>query len=142
VAFCLHNPSTADGEQDDPTSRRGFGFARAWGCSRLVYVNVWAGRATKPTDLWKMADPVGPDNDLHIAEVAAEMVVGGGFVVAAWGSIRPPNSLRAQAIARLRRVEEIIRSVGCDLRALEVNLNGSPRHPLYVRASAAPMVWP
>src|SRR6202034_4694718 len=79
IAFNLHNPSTADGDKDDPTSRRGIGYARASGASRLVYVNPWAGRATKPGDLWKMTDPVGPMNDHYLRIVADEVAQSGGF---------------------------------------------------------------
>jgi hypothetical protein len=48
IAFGLHNPSTADENTDDPTLRRGIGFARTWGAGRLIFVNPWAGCATNP----------------------------------------------------------------------------------------------
>lgn len=137
VGFCLHNPSTADAERDDPTSRRGVGFAKAWGCSRMVFVNAWAARATRPRDLWAISDPVGPDNDMFIAEVATEVSAAGGFMVAAWGVVHRPF-----AVARLRRVEGVIRDTGCMVCALGVNLDGSPKHPLYVRANSMPLAWP
>lgn len=141
VAFMLHNPSTADAERDDPTSRRGVGFARAWGASRLIYVNPWAGRATKPSDLWKMDDPIGPDNDWHIEAVSREVVNSDGFFVFAWGAVSPPVHLRADVRKRLASVEEIVRSAGCDVRALGVTKDGAPRHPLYLRSDAKPMPW-
>lgn len=142
IGFCLHNPSTAGVENEDPTSRRGIGFARAWGASRLVYVNPWAGRATKPADLWRMADPIGPENDQHILEAAAECARTGGFMVVAWGAVSPPAAMRLAVKERLRAVEALIRTAGCELRALGVTANGSPRHPLYVRADAQPLPWP
>ena len=142
IGFCLPNPSRADAELDDPTSRRGIGFARAWGASRLVYVNPWAGRATKPADLWRMIDPVGPENDRYIAEAAHEIHASGGFMVAAWGAISPPAALRSGARARLACVEALIRATGCRLCALGINADGSPKHPLYVRADALPLCWP
>lgn len=142
IGFCLHNPSTADADCDDPTSRRGIGFAKAWGGSRLIFVNPWAGRATKPADLWKMADPVGPENDRHIAEAANECAASGGFMVVAWGTIKPPTSHRATAHARLRAITALIRAQGCEVRSLGVNADGSPKHPLYVRGDARPLPWP
>lgn len=141
IGFCLHNPSTADATTDDPTSRRGIAFTRSWGGSRLIYVNPWAGRATKPADLWRMADPVGPENDDHIREAAVECAVSGGFMVAAWGAVRPPAALRDAASARLRHVAALIRSTGCELRALGVTADGSPRHPLYLKGDALPVSW-
>jgi hypothetical protein len=142
VAFCLHNPSTAGAINEDRTSQRGIGFARRWSCSRLLYVNVWAGNATRPRDLWSMDDPVGPDNDQHIENVAREVAAAGGLLVGAWGRVCPPARLRGEAYARLRRVQEIIADCRCDLRALGVNDDGSPKHPLYVKGSAALVRWP
>lgn len=142
IAFCLHNPSTADADRDDPTSRRGIGFAKAWGASRLIYVNPWGGRATKPADLWRMADPVGPENDRYIGEAAAECAASGGFMVVAWGAIKPPAIYRASAHGRLSATVELIRSRGCTVRSLGLNADGSPKHPLYVRGGVTPVPWP
>lgn len=142
IGFCLHNPSTAGANTDDPTSRRGIGFATAWGASRLVYVNPWAGRATKPTELWAMSDPVGPDNLRHIEAAARECVASGGFMVAAWGAVNPPARLRTAVTQHLIEVTDLIRSTGCELRALGVTADGSPRHPLYVSKNAFPAPWP
>lgn len=141
IGFCLHNPSTACADKDDPTSRRGVGFVTAWGGSRLIYVNPWAGCATKPSDLWLMDDPVGPECDEHILSASAECAGSGGFMVAAWGAVNPPVSHRLMAKERIKRVETLIRSTGCDLRVLSINQNGSPKHPLYVRADTVPVVW-
>ena len=142
VAFCLHNPSTAAADVDDPTSRRGIGFARAWDAGRLVFVNPWAGIATKPKDLWAMSDPVGPGNDEHILAVAREVAATDGVFVLAWGAVGPPAAKRAVAISRLRQVEAMIRSECAVVCALGVNADGSPKHPLYVRADALPLSWP
>ena len=142
IGWCGHNPSTADGEIEDPTSRRMINFTKRWGGSSLVLVNTWAGRATKPADLWRMDDPVGENCDQHIVAAAATCVRSGGFMVAAWGVICPPAHLREAARARLTHVEALIRQTGCAIRALAVNADGSPKHPLYVRADAEARVWP
>ena len=141
IGWCPHNPSTAGVKNEDPSSRRMIDFTRRWGGSRMVLVNPWAGRATKPTDLWRMADPVGPDNDEHIKAAARECAETGGFMVAAWGAVSPPLALHATVHARLTHVAALIRSTGCEIRALGITANGSPMHPLYVRADAVPMVW-
>jgi hypothetical protein len=70
IASLLHNPSIAGHENDDPTSKRTIGFANAAGASRLVMINMWAGIATWPPDLWKMDDPFGPENALYLEQVA------------------------------------------------------------------------
>lgn len=139
IGFMLHNPSTAGATTDDRTSARGISFARGWGAGRLIYLNPWAGCATKPADLWRMNDPVGPDNDSHIATALDEIRATGGFVVAAWGAVSPPAHARAAARKRLASVIEQLREH--DLRALAVNKDGSPKHPLYVRGSAQPITW-
>ena len=142
VAFLLHNGSTAGGDADDPTSTRCIGFGRRFGARRIVMVNSWAGIATKPRDLWAMDDPVGPDNDRHIAEVLAEVAASGGFVIVGWGVVSPPARLRAAALARLAAVEDLLRASGCPVRALGINGDDSPKHPLYVRADRPALPWP
>lgn len=141
VAFLLHNPSTAGGEKEDATSRRGIGFANAWGAVRLTYINPWAGVATKKTDLWCMADPVGLHNLYHIEAVTSEIKAAGGFIVCAWGDIKPPAQLRRVALGQLGEVIRVVRATGSDIRVLGLTLNGSPRHPLYLPASAVPTSW-
>jgi hypothetical protein len=125
VVFIGLNPSTADEGRDDPTIRRCIGFARGWGFARLEVLNLFAFRATKPTALLDADDPVGPDNDSTIATVlrAADLVV------CAWGAF--PNGERSAHVLKLVAVPY----------CLGVTKNGSPRHPLYVRASVDPLPW-
>jgi hypothetical protein len=142
VAFLLHNPSTADAVSDDGTLRRGIGFARSWGASRLVFVNAWAGIATRPQDLWAMADPVGPANHDHVAQAACELVEEGGFMLFACGRVHPPAAMRAAARRHLGALEDGVRALGCRVCVLGRNQDGSPKHPLYVRRGALPQDWP
>jgi hypothetical protein len=141
IGFVLHNPSIAGNAGDDPTSRRGIGYGRVWGASRIIYINPWAAVATAPVDFWAMRDPVGPDNDLHIAAVAGEVARSGGFFVFAWGSVNPPRALRAAARQRLADVERLVRARCGDVRALGVTKAGQPRHPLYMPAGAELAAW-
>jgi hypothetical protein len=115
------NPSTADETADDPTIRRCIGFARGWGFARLKMVNLYAYRATRPADLWKSDNPVGPEND-HVLSV----VFGGAdLIVAAWG-----------ANARDDRVAEVMSWPLRPRRCLGLTKNGAPRHPLYLKADS------
>lgn len=123
-AFLLLNPSTATETEDDPTIRRCIGFARAWGFAELVIVNVYALRSTDPAGLWTVGDPVGPWNDAAIAEVAARAE----RVVCGWGKHARPE--------RVARVAELL--AGRETYALEVNKDGSPKHPLYIPAATVP----
>jgi hypothetical protein len=142
IAFMLHNPSTAGADNEDPTSRRGIGYWRSWSAGKGVFVNPWAGVATKPADLWKMPDPIGPMNDFHIAKVAREVAETDGFFVLAWGAVSPPRHLKYAVTARLKAVEQLIRDHGCRVCALGVTKDGAPRHPLYLRADTLPLEWP
>jgi hypothetical protein len=133
ATFVMLNPSTADADVDDPTIRRCIGFARSWGCGGLVVVNLYALRATQPADLWRAADPVGPDNDEHLS-LALYLARGStGPVVAAWGAHAKPD--------RVRFLTDAARDHGVQLLALKVTKAGAPGHPLYLRADAEPMPW-
>lgn len=86
AVFCMLNPSTADENVNDPTVRRCLGFARHLGCGRLIVVNLFAFRATKPADMKAESDPVGPENDVHILRAVDEVEKHGGYVICAWGT--------------------------------------------------------
>jgi hypothetical protein len=127
VAFVMLNPSVADHVRDDPTLRRVTAFAKTWGYGGLAVVNVYAFRATQPADLWKAADPIGPDNDLWLKFVVADC----RLIVAAWG-----------ANARPERIADVLALPGMSgLTALGVTKGGQPRHPLYLRADLVPQPW-
>ena len=128
LVFILLNPSTADASQDDPTIGRCIGFAKRWGFGGIVVLNLYAYRATKPRDMLAADDPVGPENNRVITEVAT-----GQTVVAAWGTN-----------ARRERVTEVLALLPATTRllALEVTKFGHPRHPLYVHGEAQPVPWP
>src|SRR5262245_38555366 len=70
VMFVGLNPSTADDQVDDPTVRRCIGFARKWRFGGMIIVNLFAYRSTDPNRLQEILDPVGPENDEHIAATA------------------------------------------------------------------------
>lgn len=127
VIFVMLNPSTADENVDDPTLRRCLGFAKAWGFSGLDVVNLYALRATDPMKLWKVDDPVGPENDRYLREAGAS----GAPLVAAWG-----------AHAKDARVQEVLAIPGFDrLTCLRVTKRGYPSHPLYLPRGLEPVAW-
>jgi hypothetical protein len=121
LLFVMLNPSTADAETDDPTIRKCMGFARRWGCTDLTVVNLFALRATTPTDLRSHPDPVGPLNDEHIRLMVRFHRERRAPIVAGWG---------ADPFARAR-ARHILRSFG-PFDCLGMNNDGSPRHPLYL----------
>lgn len=118
------NPSTADAEQDDPTIRRCIGFAKEWGYGELLMGNLFAFRATNPAIMAAADDPIGPDNDMWLNELAEEA----SLVIAAWGA-HPIATSRAQQV-----VETLD-----DVKCLGVTKGGHPRHPLYLPKTATPI---
>jgi hypothetical protein len=120
------NPSTADETQDDPTIRRCLAYAKAWGYDGLCMTNLFAYRATQPHDMLAQADPVGPENDAHLLELAASA----GVVVAAWGNHG----------AHMGR-DAIVKGVLPNLHLLKITQEGQPGHPLYLPKTLTPVLW-
>lgn len=115
------NPSTADGESDDPTIRRCVSFAQKFGCDALTMANLFAYRATDSAELSKVEDPVGPDNDKWLRNFGMTATI----IVAAWGAF-PVGDRAAEVL-------EMLPQVLC----LGKTKSGAPRHPLYLRKDAA-----
>lgn len=118
------NPSTADEIHDDPTIRRCMDFAQAWGYSALCMTNLFAFRATQPKLMKAAADPVGPENDLHLITLADDA----GVTVAAWG-------IHGTHRGRDLEVRRLLPSLHCLARTK----HGHPRHPLYLDSSLRPV---
>lgn len=136
ILFVMLNPSTADARDDDPTIRRCVGFAKRWGAGGIRVCNLYAWRATKPADLKK-----APQNQIvsewqrpHANDLAIRAAAGDAMmIVAAWGAWPGPFSLRPAALGRLLPEYR--------LHALGLTKEGAPRHPLYVRGDAEPIVF-
>lgn len=128
ATFIMLNPSTADGSVDDPTIRRCMNYVQAWGYSALMVNNLFAFRATEPTELTKAADPVGPDNDAEIERSAMQS----DLIVCAWGAANWPQ--------RIERVLDLLR--GAPAHCLRLTKHGQPWHPLYCPADLQPIQFP
>jgi hypothetical protein len=130
MTWIMLNPSTADASADDPTIRRCTAFARREGCGGMDVVNLFALRATDPAALSASDDPVGPDNDLFVAQHAAQAT----FAVAAWGV---HGALRGRGA----HVARLLADAGVRLLCFGTTKGGDPRHPLYVRSEAPLVLW-
>lgn len=140
--FVMLNPSTADGNQDDPTIRRCMNFAKRFGFDRLDVVNLFAWRATSPKDLMKVGperDPCGIDNQ-QAFQAALDSA---GMVVCAWGAHGTHLGQDQTALGWIEDCLEILRDEGRDvpLVALGLTKDGHPRHPLYLPNDAQPMAF-
>lgn len=119
------NPSTADAVVDDPTIRRCMGFARSWAYSRLIVRNLFPVRATDPKDLKTLENPTAGAS----GTCALRAALNADTVVAAWGAFVPFD--------RVRVAQRVF--AGRELLCLGTTKDGSPRHPLYVRADTIPV---
>lgn len=120
------NPSTADENKDDPTIRRCIGYAKDWGYTGLCMTNLFAFRATLPDNMKSAEDPIGPDNDqalINVAECA-------GVIVAAWG-------VHGSHLGRDQEIRKIISR----LSYLKLTKEGFPGHPLYLPKKLKPVPW-
>lgn len=141
--FAMLNPSTADAERDDPTIRRCKVYARDWGYTELIVVNLYAYRATMPRDLMdarqRGVDPVGEDNDHYIIQAVQQanqhyLEHRGPMVVCAWGSSNTHEPHRATAVRKL---------IGSAAHVLRLNITDhTPAHPLRLPADLEPTPWP
>ena len=123
------NPSTADASADDRTIRRCIGFAKREACGRLVMLNLFAFRATKPRDMLAAVDPVGPRSDSVLRSYARDPRT--AFTVAAWGTQASPERVA------------VVMTMFSSLLCFGTNADRSPRHPLYQRADTplVPYRW-
>jgi hypothetical protein len=122
-AFIGMNPSKADERFDDPTVRRCINFARREGAGRFFMLNVYGYRSTDSAAIRKIDDPNGPDNDFWLET----HVKAADVVVAAWGH---------NVTQRGEEVLKIVKGLN-DIHCLGCNLDGSPKHPLYLRADTS-----
>jgi hypothetical protein len=117
------NPSTADEKADDATIRRCVAFAKSWGYEALCMTNLFAYRTVSPEIMKAGPQPVGPENDRWLMEMAT----GAGVIVAAWG-------VDGGFKGRDAEVVQMLPSMHC----LGLTKAGQPRHPLYLRADLTP----
>lgn len=129
VLFVMLNPSTATHQDNDATIRRCIGFAKAWGFGCLEVANIFAIRSTDPAKIYRAEDPIGPDNDAEILEASERCEM----TVCAWGT-------HGAFMDRGRTVTKALLSIrNADVRALKINADGSPAHPLYLSAKLVPV---
>jgi hypothetical protein len=127
VLWLLMNPSVACTEFRDPTLRKTGKFARSWGYGGQLVGNVHAYRATDKNRLLDVADPIGPENDRMILEMATQAKT----IVLAYG--QPPKALRQRGEAVVALL-----SHHKGLSHLELAQDGTPKHPLYLPDSLRP----
>ncbi|MBA9027613.1 DUF1643 domain-containing protein [Peribacillus huizhouensis] len=124
VVFVLLNPSTADDEGDDQTTKVCIEFAKKWGYGSLQIVNLFAFRATYPTDLKKVKDykkMVGVHNHSFLQNALQNA----DKIVVAWGE---------HGKIQKRYMDDSLKSLFSyfPLYCFREIANNQPKHPLGV----------
>jgi len=131
VCFIMLNPSTADAEVDDPTIRRCVGFAKSWGYGGIIVVNLYALRSTDPKNLLTSEDPIGPGN--------IENLIRGHYrsrlTVCAWGNGKIVDKIQK----RFPSYKPLNKFT--DLHYLDLSIDGTPKHPLYLKSCLTPLIY-
>lgn len=124
LLWVLANPSVADDFRLDPTLTRCADYTEQWGFGEMRVVNARAFISSKPKLVPKGSVAIGPDNDNHIIEQAAQAQL----VVCGWGALSGGRSAH---------VLKLIRPY-CVPHALSLTKAGEPGHPLYLRKDLKP----
>ena len=132
VFWLMMNPSIATEQVNDRTVARCEAFTRLWGHGGILVGNTFAYRATDQSRLLEVDDPVGPDNDRHLLQMAAQAAL----TIVAYGTPHP--SLVGRGLA----VEAMLIAAGHRLHALGLSKAGRPRHPLYLGGHLLPFAYP
>jgi len=118
------NPSTADADKDDNTSRVCINYAKRWGFGGVLLGNLFAYRSTASAALYNVSDPIGPDNDDWLMRLQTEA----NLVVCAWTDIGAYKDRDAFVLSFLDNPH-----------CLKKLKSGRPGHPLYKRADLLPI---
>jgi hypothetical protein len=126
AAWVMLNPSIADADADDPTIRRVTSFTRGFSYDGFEVVNLspWI-------DPYNARAGHDAENLRHI-QVA---LTGCDAAIVAWGTYGEHGLFYAP-------VRDVCALLTAAPLCLAVNKNGSPKHPLYVRADARLREWP
>lgn len=122
VMFIGLNPSTANAKDDDPTIRRVRQMAKSWGYGGVFMMNLFTYISTDPKQL-NMEDGNVSDADWWLRHFGNSSEQ----VIFAWGNFKVLG----------RDIE--VKSMFENAKALHINKNGSPKHPLYVKSDVQPV---
>lgn len=127
VMFIGLNPSTANEYVPDPTITRVKGFAESWGFGGVYMMNCFPFVTENPD---KLIIDHGTQylNNLKMEEIGAKC----SEVIFAWGAFKE--------VKKFTRDKELI-AMFPNAKALVINKDGSPRHPLYVPGKTIPVKY-
>jgi hypothetical protein len=136
LTVVMLNPSTADAEREDATLRVLIALAKREGFGHLQVFNLFAYRTPYPKALRQAQrdgeDIVGIGNPTLLREGALGTI---GPVIVGWGA----NPIAREPAAQFAEWAD---EQETELLCVGTNLDGSPRHPLYMKSDAPLVPWP
>lgn len=130
------NPSTANAEKNDHTITKEIEFARRLGCGGLMKANLFAWRATDRDEILRVADPVGPENDMWLWHFFIDAKRLSFPVVCVWG--RADNDV---VVARAEHVKNGLRTAGVIPLVFGFTKQGQPLHTLTLPYKTEARQW-
>lgn len=128
VVFIGLNPSIANHEIDDPTIKRVRAISKNLGYGGFYMCNCFSYRATNP-DFLKAETLDAMIKNAEILKYAASRCQD---VIFAWGNFK---------IVRDSGIDKKLSEAFPDAKALYINKNGSPKHPLYCKSDIKPVPY-
>lgn len=141
VLFIMLNPSQASEIIDDPTVRICIGRASRLNYGGIVVVNLFAYRATLPSDLYnrKLFPPMewgigitGPENNKYIINQLKD--ISNKLIICAWGN-------HGKLFARGDYVKNLIINNSHTPYILKLTRENQPAHPLRIGYDILPQEW-
>ena len=116
ILYIMFNPSLADDKKDDPTIRRLINFTKKFNYGGFLVGNIFTQITSNPKEI----DRSGGISDRNFKELS-KLIHKVDKIVYAWGNtIEEPQLLK-----------ELVLKPKC----FGINLNGTPKHPLYLPRS-------
>jgi hypothetical protein len=119
VMFIGLNPSTANEDENDPTIRSVERISKHNGYGGFYMMNCWPFVSTDPAGLSTSGGTLY--NDIKLKEISEKCQ----DIVFAWGNFE---------IVKMQGVDYILSRRFPNAKALKLNKNGSPKHPLYCKS--------
>ena len=118
------NPSTADEKDDDNTIKKCINFSKNWGYGGLYMLNLFAFRATAPSDMFNASSPIGEENSKYIEKYSKLS----DKVICSWSN---NGNFKNRSKEVLLNIENKF--------YLKLNKTGEPAHPLYLNKNLIPI---
>jgi hypothetical protein len=138
VAFFGVNPSRADAERDDPTTKKWLHFAGKLNARAYIAGNPFALRSHDVKQLAQADDPVGPENEWYLQQIMDEAEI----YIPCWGAREKlPKPLRPRLDRFCNMMLANARCYGKRVMTFGRTKSGDPKHPLMLSHNTELMEW-